>query len=112
MMTEVNELNWKRVIVVLVSLVCLLGGVELIWQKTGSLHFATSLVLGVTALLWVMFWLSQFIDLMRRSDDEFVGRFDKLIWAAVFILLFPLAPVAYWIWKPDCWQMEPRKASA
>ncbi|MEX0744337.1 MAG: hypothetical protein WD118_01940 [Phycisphaeraceae bacterium] len=53
----------------------------------------------VVALTWLIFWLVQFVDLMASRDSRFAGRHDKLIWAAVFVFVFPLAPFAFWLWK-------------
>ena len=57
--------------------------------------------LVVVALL--TFWLSQIMALMRMADDEFVGRYDKPLWAAILIFLSVLgaALFAYWRWQRD-----------
>lgn len=47
----------------------------------------------------VVFWVWQFILLMLSRDDEFPGRNDKLIWVVVFLLLVPLAPLAYYFFR-------------
>jgi hypothetical protein len=51
-------------------------------------------------LLNAFFWIAQFIDLMMMPDDDFPGRFDKVLWVVVFLVLFVLvAPVAFGLWK-------------
>ncbi|MFA9477866.1 hypothetical protein ACERK3_06100 [Phycisphaerales bacterium AB-hyl4] len=55
--------------------------------------------LTAVSLIWLAFWLVQFLDLMASPTHRFPGPYDKPIWAAVFIFLFPVAPVAFWIWK-------------
>jgi len=46
-----------------------------------------------------IFWVWQFVQLMLLEDTLFPGRFDKILWAAAFILLSPLAPFAFRAWK-------------
>jgi hypothetical protein len=55
---------------------------------------------GVLLFLIVVFWVVQFIDLMLMPDEDFPGRFDKVLWVAVFLVLFFLvAPLAFGLWK-------------
>ncbi|MEO7719122.1 MAG: hypothetical protein ABIY70_23235 [Capsulimonas sp.] len=56
---------------------------------------ATVILYFVLAVVWVV----QFAQLMMFEDDSFRGHWDKLIWVAVFILVFPVAPFAFLIWK-------------
>jgi len=53
------------------------------------------LMLIFVAILLFIFWLRQFISLMERSDDTFNGRYDKPIWAAVFLLFGVLGAFIY-----------------
>lgn len=48
-----------------------------------------------------IFWLVQLIDLLRRSDDEFQGRNDKVIWALVLIFLNFIGGLIYFFCKPS-----------
>ena len=99
-MADATPLRFKPVAVFLVSFVTLLFGLNLVWSNLDPpLRFDTPLVLAVVMLAMVVFWVVQFIDLMRHSEDAFAARSDKLIWAAVFVLVFPLAPLAFWLWK-------------
>ncbi|MBN2686370.1 MAG: hypothetical protein JXR40_13900 [Pontiellaceae bacterium] len=50
-------------------------------------------------ILYAAFWCYQFSDLMMLSDRQFFGKYDKIIWAAAFIIVSPLAPFAYLFWK-------------
>ena len=58
------------------------------------------LVIFFGLIFYCVFWLVQLLDLMRRRDDEFPGRFDKPLWVAIIILLPILGAAAYSIWKP------------
>jgi uncharacterized membrane protein len=51
-------------------------------------------------LAGIVFWLTQLIDVMQRRDDEFPGRYDKIIWALVIVLGNIFGAFAYWIAKP------------
>jgi len=45
------------------------------------------------------FWVEKFVELMPLEDRYFPGRFDKIIWAGMFVLVAPLAPFAFQVWK-------------
>jgi hypothetical protein len=55
----------------------------------------------VAAIAGLAFCITQFIDLMRRSDDQFAGRFDKPIWAAAILLTNVVGASVYFICRPD-----------
>ena len=59
----------------------------------------------IAALL--LFWLFEFILLMKLADKYFPGRYDKCIWGLLFIVLPFVAPFAFalWRWNP----MEKKK---
>lgn len=58
------------------------------------------LVLSILVpLAWAIFWLYQFVQLMLLEDDLFPGPYDKLVWGAAFVILAPLAPFAFLMWK-------------
>lgn len=59
------------------------------------------MAIGMALLLIaaVLFCFTQFIDLMRRPDSEFPGRFDKPIWAVAILLANVLGAAAYWMSK-------------
>ena len=56
-------------------------------------------VLIIIFLLLALFWIPQFVQLMLLSDEDFVGRYDKILWVTVFICVFPLAPFAFVMYK-------------
>ena len=61
--------------------------------------------MNITLIVWIVIgavalWISQFVDLMQRRDNEFPGRYDKPIWAAVMIFGSLLGSIVYWFCKP------------
>ena len=59
--------------------------------------------------LMAIFWFWQLTSLMLMSDDAFPGRYDKLIWAAILILLNALGAAVFVYWK---WNMDAGKCHA
>ena len=55
--------------------------------------------LGWVYLMFAVIWVFQFAMLMALDDKSFPGAYDKLIWAAAFLLVFPVAPFAFMLWK-------------
>lgn len=53
--------------------------------------------------LLVGLWVREFTGLMAIGDDAFPGRHDKLIWAAVMILLPPIGPLCFALFRRSCW---------
>jgi len=64
-----------------------------------NVGFVSPLVLALAALVLAIFWMYQFVQLMLLEDIYFSARYDKIIWAAAFILVVPLAPFAFLMWK-------------
>ena len=62
------------------------------------MEYAAPIVL-VIGLVIAVFWLCQFVSLMLLSESDFPGRHDKILWAAAFMLVFPVAPFAFIGWK-------------
>jgi len=50
-------------------------------------------------VVWAAFWVVQFVQLMLLEDELFAGRYDKPLWVAAFLVLAPLAPFAFLVWK-------------
>ena len=50
-------------------------------------------------IVMLIFWLFQFVQLMLLEDELLPGRHDKILWYIMFMLLMPLAPIAFVIWK-------------
>ncbi len=53
----------------------------------------------VIVLLWSALWVVEFVQLMLVEDRLFMGRHDKALWVAAFLVMFPLAPIAFHLWK-------------
>lgn len=64
--------------------------------ESGALLPCCAIFLG---LVFFVFWLIQFFDLMSQSDEAFPGKYDKLIWSAVLLLLNLFGALLYWCWK-------------
>jgi len=94
--------GWNVVRLVLLAILCFLvlnaAILRQSWASGGLKIFLVALWVLVPLAL-IVFWMNQFIDLMCSPEARFVTRWDKPIWAAVFILLFPLAPFLFWCWK-------------
>ena len=59
---------------------------------------SSSFLIILVSLFLIAFWISQFTALMNMRDSVFNGRYDKLIWAAVLILLNVFGAFVFWIW--------------
>ena len=53
----------------------------------------------VVSIILVLLWAFQFVQLMLLEDTDFPGRYDKILWVVVFIVLFFLAPLLFMAWK-------------
>ncbi len=53
----------------------------------------------VAGLIFCIFWVYQFVELMLFTDADFPGKYDKCLWTAAFIFAFVLAPFALLGWK-------------
>jgi hypothetical protein len=57
----------------------------------------------LTLVLFAWAWVHEFRFLMALGDDDFPGRFDKPIWAALMVLA---PPVGLWVFRSyhlSCW---------
>jgi hypothetical protein len=52
------------------------------------------LMIGAT-----IYWILQIACLMRMSDGDFCGRFDKPLWVAILLFSFVFGALAFSIWK-------------
>ncbi len=51
---------------------------------------------GILISIAIMaFWIPQLVDLMGRRDDDFPGRFDKLVWVAIIVFIPLVGAIAY-----------------
>lgn len=80
--------TWQRIVIV-AGLAVL--GFHLL-MGAALLGFAALLIGGLVLLAWL--WFDELIWLMRQEDQVFPGRFDKLIWAFLLILLPPVGVLA------------------
>lgn len=53
----------------------------------------------LVALVISPFWIYQFIQLMLLSESDFPDKYDKYVWVVVFLVVIPLAPIAFLSWK-------------
>ena len=58
-----------------------------------------SAVLMVAGVVFCIFWVYQFVQVMLFSETDFPGKYDKCLWTAAFIFAFLLAPFAFYGWK-------------
>lgn len=61
----------------------------------------------VVSLVIVLAWIVYFAQMMSLADTDFPGKYDKILWFVVFVLLFVVAPFAFWIWK-NCYLFDER----
>ena len=59
----------------------------------------TDVTVLIIALLFLIVWWRQFIELMMFSDSDFPGRYDKAIWAVMFVVACIIAPFLFIQWK-------------
>ena len=48
-------------------------------------------------LIWA--WIHEFVILMNLRDGDFPGRFDKLVWSILMVLLPPIGLAAFWTYR-------------
>jgi hypothetical protein len=58
-----------------------------------------AIALSIGLLILGVFWVYQFVQLMRLSETDFPGKYDKGLWTAAFVLAFPAAPFAFLGWR-------------
>lgn len=75
------------------------GGSAFLIAVALMMGLASGWFFTVVAVLWGVFWLVQFCHLMTFSPRRFPAPYDKIIWVVVFLLLAPVAPLAFWVWK-------------
>lgn len=56
-------------------------------------------ILLIVIIVFVLFWLFEFILLMHFRDHFLPGRYDKCIWGLCFIILPFVAPFAFALWR-------------
>ena len=66
----------------------------------------------VVAIAIGIFWVFQFVQVMCLSDDDFPGRYDKILWVAAFIFIAWFAPFAFLYWKSTYLAMRKAESEA
>jgi len=59
--------------------------------------------LAVAVILFGVAWFRQFSFLMQLGDDAFPGHHDKLIWAALMIVVPPVGVLTFWSYRQAHW---------
>ena len=57
------------------------------------------LFLALIGLVFFIFWVAEFTQLMSMEESRFPGPHVRLGWIAAFILLWLIAPFSFAIWK-------------
>jgi hypothetical protein len=57
-----------------------------------------TIFLIVVAVVIAGCWAHQFAHLMLVADDDFPGKYDKILWVAAFICAFFITPFAFAYW--------------
>ena len=55
------------------------------------------LLLIIVVIFLELFWITQLVNLMGRKDSSFPGKYDKIIWAAIFLMANVLGAFVYLI---------------
>jgi hypothetical protein len=64
-------------------------------------------VLVLAALSGLAFlWFRELLGLMAMSDDAFPGRFDKVLWFVLLVLLPPVGLAAFATFRRSFWAVE------
>jgi hypothetical protein len=61
---------------------------------------------------FLVFWISEFVALMRLRDEAFPGRHDKLVWSVLMIVLPPVGAIAFGIYRRREWPAAGREKPA
>ncbi len=48
---------------------------------------------------FVALWVREFVALMSRPDAAFPGRYDKLVWSVLLLVLPPVGLAAFWWYR-------------
>ena len=57
------------------------------------------LVVLVLCTAYFYLWISQLVQLMVFTNDDFPGRADKTLWLIIYIFFSPIAPFIFMWWK-------------
>ena len=70
--------------------VCGLSALVFMTLASHNTELPVMLTLALLALLFFRAWREEFVRLMGLHEDSFPGRFDKLIWISLMIILPPV----------------------
>lgn len=57
------------------------------------------ILLPVLGMAFIYLWISQLVQLMIFTDNDFPGRTDKILWLIIYIAFVPIAPFIFMWWK-------------
>lgn len=78
-----------------------------------EVRFLLGLGLLAIAILAVFFWVREFIHLMGLADEAFPGRYDKVLWFLLLVLLPPVGALAFSTFRRAYWPVvKPVRDSA
>jgi hypothetical protein len=60
---------------------------------------AGGLIVIIIGLLLTVFWIVEFIDLMRYEDTDFPGKYDKVFWFIILLLFNIIGAFMFSIYK-------------
>lgn len=64
-------------------------------------------LLGLAVIVMlVVLWVRELVTLMGLGDEAFPGRFDKVLWFALLVLLPPIGVPAFAIFRRAYWPVE------
>jgi len=97
----VVRLAWAAVILVGLIVLASQGGAGLV----------LSFLILATLVAYLAMWVHEFLFLMGLTDQDFPGRYDKLIWAGVLVALGPLGLWVFHRYRLATW-VDPAAAPA
>lgn len=60
---------------------------------------APFLLMVVLMVLLAILWVFQFVAMMALEDEELTGEHARIGWVAAFLVLWPVAPFAFMLWR-------------
>jgi len=69
--------------------------------RDAELMFTVAMLAG--AMLLLVMWIRELITLMGMGDEAFPGRYDKLLWFALLLLVPPIGVVTFALFRRVYW---------
>ena len=63
-----------------------------------DIFFSESTLLLIV-LMACFFWIAQWLDLMSMKDEDFPGRYDKILWGGLMVFSLVFGAATFWLWK-------------